>query len=309
MANRIGTPFLWIPAISVRSVIVVAADISVKALAVAIIMIQIIWIERYPRWIINIKTYFSNCYCVCRIFVSTFISLISAKFKSIQPSIVIVVIMIQEHRINFSVILRFVNFLHLKKIYVIVVFTFSINGIYFYLFIIYPTTWHCKIERVSSRHSPLHTNCLHVIHACCGVHLLRLFGRFRGGGGGGSGGHGRHRGGRCGGCRFRGRGGFCRGLRRFGRGGLLRPGALFRFRGGGVLLRRNGILPGGRSRLILQQLYFVRCVGQKIHLGVYRQGHCHNQASGDKQRCQPARPTCCVVSCSIQSAHPSFALA
>ena len=112
----------------------------------------------------------------------------------------------------------------------------------------------------------------------------------------------------CGGCRFRGQGGFCRGLRRFGRGGLLRLGALFRFRGGGVLLRRNGILPGGRSLLILQQLYFVRCVGQKIHLGVYRQGHCHNQASGDKQRCQPARPTCCVFPCSIQSAHSPFAL-
>ena len=224
---------------------------------------------------------------------------------------VIVIIMFQEHRINFSMILRFANFLHLKKIFVIIL-TFSINGIYFYLFIIFPTIRHCKIERVSSRHSPLLTNCLHVIHASCGVHLLRLFGRFRGGGGG----HGRHRGGRCGGCRFRGRGRFCRGLRRFGRGGLLRPGALFRHRGGGirhrgggVLLRRCGILPGGRSRLILQQLYFVRCVGQRIHLGVYRQGHCHNQASGDKQRCQPARPTCCVVSCSIQSAHPPFALA
>ena len=211
--------------------------------------------------------------------------------------------MIQEHRINFSSVLRFVSFLHIK----IICFTwiFFTNGIYFYLFIIFPTIRHCKIERVSLRHSPRLTNCLHVIHAFCGVHLLRLFGRFRGGGGG----HGRHRGGRCGGCRFRGRGGFCRGLRRFGRGGLLRLGALFRFRGGGVLLRRNGILPGGRFLPILQQLYFARCVGQKIHLGVYRQGHCHNQASGDKQRCQPARPTCCVVSCSIQSAHPPFALA
>ena len=219
--------------------------------------------------------------------------------------------MFQNHRINFSSILRFVNFLHIKKIFVIAAWISSISGIYFHHCTIAPTIRHCKIELVSSRHSR-RTNCLHVIHAFCGVHLLRLFGRFRGGGGG----HGRHRGGRCGGCRFRGRGGFCRGLQRFGRGGLLRLGALFRFRGdgirhrgGGVLLRRNGILPGGRSLLILQQLYFVRCVGQKIHLGVYRQGHCHNQASGDKQRCQPARPTCCVFSCSIQSAHPSFALA
>ena len=217
--------------------------------------------------------------------------------------------MIQDHRINFSSILRFVNFLHIKKIYVIAAWISSISGIYFHHCTIAPTIRHCKIERVSIRRC---TSCLHVIHAFCGVHLLRLFGRFRGGGGG----HGRHRGGRCGGCRFRGRGGFCRGLRRFGRGGLLRPGALFRFRGSGVLLRRsvgvrqllNGILPGGRFRLTLQQLYF-RCVGQKIPLGVYRQGHCHNQASGDKQRCQPARPTCCVVSCFIQSAHPPFALA
>ena len=230
----------------------------------------------------------------------------------------IVVGPIQNHRINFSSVLRFVSFLHIKIIFFIT-WILSNNGMYFYLFIIFPTIRHCKIERVSIRHSPL-TNCLHVIHAFCGVHLLRLFGRFRGG----SGGHGRHRGGRCGGCRFRGQGGFCRGLRRFGRGGLLRLGALFRFRGsgirhrgGGVLLRRsvgvrqllNGILFGGRFRLTLQQLYFARCVGQKVHLGVYRQGHCHNQASGDKQRCQPARPTCCVVSCSIQSAHPPFALA
>ena len=218
--------------------------------------------------------------------------------------------LIQDRRINFSSVLRFVSFLHIKII-LSILWTLSNNGMYFYLCIIFPTVRHCKIERVSFRISPL-TNCLHVIQAFCGVHLLRLFGRFRGGGGGG---HGRHRGGRCGGCRFRGRGGFCRGLRRFGRGGLLRLGALFRFRGGGirhrgggVLLRRNSILPGGRSRLILQQLYFVRCVGQKIHLGVYRQGHCHNQASGDKQRCQPARPTCCVFSCSIQSAHSPFAL-
>ena len=179
------------------------------------------------------------------------------------------------------------------------------------VFIIWHRIRNDKVNRESFCRFLL-TNCLHVIHAFCGVHLLRLFGRFRGGGGG----HGRRGGGRCGGCRLRGRGGFCRGLRRFGRGGLLRPGALFRHRGGGVLLWRsvgvrqllNGILPGGRFRLILQQLYF-RCVGQKIHLGVYRQGHCHNQASGDKQRCQPARPTCCVVSCSIQSAHPPFALA
>ena len=178
----------------------------------------------------------------------------------------------------------------------------------------FPTARDCKvngklIRLCANPQRPIH------IFRFLGVHL-RLFGRFRGGGGGHGGGHGRHRGGRCGGCRFRGRGRFCRGLRRFGRGGLLRPGALFRFRGGGirhrgggVLLRRCGVLPGGRSRLILQQLYFVRCVGQRIHLGVYRQGHCHNQASGDKQRCQPARPTCCVVSCSIQSAHPPFALA
>ena len=261
-------------------------------------MIFIIWIERYPRWIII--TYFSNCYCVCRIFVYNCISLISAKFKSIQPSMWIVFIMIQDHRINFSSVLRFVNFLHIKIIcFLWISFT---NGIYFHHCTIAPIVRHCKIERVSIRRC---TNCLHVIHAFCGVHLLRLFGRFRGGGGG----HGRHRGGRCGGCRFRGQGGFCRGLRRFGRGGLLRLGALFRFRGGGVLLRRSGILPGGRSLLILQQLYFVRYVGQKIHLGVYRQGHCHNQASGDKQRCQPARPTCCVFSCSIQSAHSPFALA
>ena len=211
--------------------------------------------------------------------------------------------LIQDRRINFSSVLRFVSFLHIKII-LSILWTLSNNGMYFYLCIIAPFTRHCKIERVSFRIFP-HTNCLHVIHAFCSVHLLRLFGRFRGGGGG----HGRHRGGRCGGCRFRGRGGFCRGLRRFGRGGLLRLGALFRFRGGGVLLRRSGILPGGRSRLILQQLYFVRCVGQKIHLGVYRQGHCHNQASGDKQRCQPARPTCCVFPCSIQSAHSPFALA
>ena len=212
-------------------------------------------------------------------------------------------VLIQVRRINFSSVLRYVSFLHIKRIrrLFIVVCIYCIN---FNACKTTPLTRHCKIERVSIRHSRL-TNCLHVIHACCGVHLLRLFGRFRGG----SGGHGRHRGGRCGGCRFRGRGGFCRGLRRFGRGGLLRLGALFRFRGGGVLLRRSGILPGGRSLLILQQLYFVRCVGQKIHLGVYRQGHCHNQASGDKQRCQPARPTCCVFPCSIQSAHPSFALA
>ena len=237
-------------------------------------------------------------------------SFISAKFKSTQHSIFIVGLMIQDHRINFSSAIRFANFLHRKFIFWIIL-TFSNNGTYCHPCIIDPTLRHCKIERVSSRHSPL-TNCLHVIHASCGVHLLRLFGRFRGGGGG----HGRHRGGRCGGCRFRGRGGFCRGLRRFARGGLLRLGALFRFRGGGirhrgggVLLRRNGILPGGRSLLILQQLYFVRCVGQKIHLGVYRQGHCHNQASGDKQRCQPARPTCCVFPCSIQSAHSPFALA
>ena len=238
-------------------------------------------------------------------------SFISAKFKSTQHSIFIVVLMIQDHRINFSSVIRFANFLHRKFIFWIIL-TFSNNGTYCHPCIIDPNLRHCKIERVSIRHSPRLTNCLHVIHAFCGVHLLRLFGRFRGGGGG----HGRHRGGRCGGCRFRGQGGFCRGLRRFGRGGLLRLGALFRFRGGGirhrgggVLLRRNGILPGGRSLLSLQQLYFVRCVGQKIHLGVYRQGHCHNQASGDKQRCQPARPTCCVFSCSIQSAHPSFALA
>ena len=230
-------------------------------------------------------------------------SFISAKFKSTQHSIFIVVLMIQDHRINFSSAIRFANFLHRKFIFWIIL-TFSNNGTYCHPCIIDPTLRHCKIERVSSRHSPL-TNCLHVIHASCGVHLLRLFGRFRGGGGG----HGRRGGGRCGGCRFLGRGGFCRGLRRFGRGGLLRLGALFRFRGGGVLLRRSGILPGGRSRLILQQLYFVRCVGQKILLCVYRQGHCHNQASGDKQRCQPARPTCCVFPCSIQSAHPSFALA
>ena len=237
-------------------------------------------------------------------------SFISAKFKSTQHSIFIVGLMIQDHRINFSSVIRFANFLHRKFIFWIIL-TFSNNGTYCHPCIIDPTLRHCKIERVSIRHSPL-TNCLHVIHAFCGVHLLRLFGRFRGGGGG----HGRRGGGRCGGCRFRGRGRFCRGLRRFGRGGLLRLGALFRFRGGGirhrgggVLLRRNGILPGGRSLLILQQLYFVRCVGQKIHLGVYRQGHCHNQASGDKQRCQPARPTCCVFPCSIQSAHSPFALA
>ena len=226
----------------------------------------------------------------------------------------IVLVLIQDRRINFSSVLRFVSFLHIKRIRILVsvICSYCIN---FNACKISPATRHCKIERVSSRHSRL-TNCLHVIHAFCGVHLLRLFGRFRGGGGGHGGGHGRHRGGRCGGCRFRGRGRFCRGLRRFGRGGLLRLDALFRFRGGvirhrggGVLLRQSGILPGGRSRLILQQLYFVRCVGQKIHLGVYRQGHCHNQASGDKQRCQPARPTCCVVSCSIQSAHPPFALA
>ena len=245
-------------------------------------------------------------------------SFISAKFKSTQHSIFIVGLMIQDHRINFSSAIRFANFLHRKFIFWIIL-TFSNNGTYCHPCISDPTLRHCKIERVSIRHVPL-TNCLHVIHASCGVHLLRLFGRFRGGGGG----HGRHRGGRCGGCRFRGRGRFCRGLRRFGRGGLLRLGALFRFRGGGfrhrgggVLLRRsggvrqllNGILPGGRFRLILQQLYFVRCVGQRILLGVYRQGHCHNQASGDKQRCQPTRPTCCVFPCSIQSAHPSFALA
>ena len=229
-------------------------------------------------------------------------SFISAKFKSTQHSIFIVVLMIQDHRINFSSVIRFANFLHRKFIFWIIL-TFSNNGTYCHPCIIDPNLRHCKIERVSFRIPPL-TNCLHVIHAFCGVHLLRLFGRFRGGGGG----HGRHRGGRCGGCRFRGGGRFCRGFRRFGRGGLLRLGALFRFRGGGVLLRRNGILPGGRSLLILQQLYFVRCVGQKILLGVYRQGHCHNQASGDKQRCQPARPTCCVFSCSIQSAHSPFAL-
>ena len=219
----------------------------------------------------------------------------------------IVLSLIQDHRINFSSVLRFVSFLHIK---IICFFWISFtNGIYFHHCTIAPIVRHCKIERVSIRRC---TNCLHVIHASCGVHLLRLFGRFRGGGGG----HGRRGGGRCGGCRFRGRGGFCRGLRRFGRGGLLRLGALFRFRGGGirhrgggVLLRRSGILPGGRFRLTLQQLYFVRYVGQRVRLGVYRQGHCHNQASGDKQRCQPARPTCCVFSCSIQSAHPSFALA
>ena len=212
-------------------------------------------------------------------------------------------VLIQVRRINFSSVSRFAVFLHFKRIRILgsVICSYCIN---YNACTITPATRHCKIELVSSRHSR-RTNCLHVIHAFCGVHLLRLFGRFRGGGGG----HGRHRGGRCSGCRFRGQGGFCRGLRRFGRGGLLRLGALFRFRGGGVLLRRNGILPGDRFLPILQQLYFVRCFGQRIHLGVYRQGHCHNQASGDKQRCQPARPTCCVFSCSIQSAHPSFALA
>ena len=58
---------------------------------------------------------------MCRIFVINCIciSRISAKFKSIQPSMAIVFIMIQDHRINFSSVLRFVNFLHLKKIYVI----------------------------------------------------------------------------------------------------------------------------------------------------------------------------------------------
>ena len=285
MANRIGKPF------SVLSVIVVAADIIVTS-----------WIERHPLKLIII-IYLNNCYFVCRVIVCRCIFIISAKFKSTQPIIWIVFGLIQDCRINFSSVLRYVSFLHIKIIFSITIWILSNNGMYFYLFIIGPTGRHCKIERVSLRRSL--TNCLHVIHAFCGVHLLRLFGRFRGGGGG----HGRHRGGRCGGCRFRGRGGFCRGLRRFGRGGLLRLGALFRFRGGGILLRQSGILPGGRSRLILQQLYFVRCVGQKIHLGVYRQGHCHNQASGDKQRCQPARPTCCVFPCSIQSAHSPFALA
>ena len=304
MANRIVRPLRSIQAIPIFSVIVVAADI----------FIRILWIERYPRSITVPIIYFNNCYCGCRFLVCNCIILISAKFKSTQPVIWIVIGLIQDRRINFSSVLRFVSLLHIKIIFFITVFAIvpSNNGIYFYLCIIFPTIWHCKIERVSFRISPL-TNCLHVIHAFCGVHLLRLFGRFRGGGGG----HGRRGGGRCGGCRLRGRGGFCRGLRRFGRGGLLRLGALLRFRGGGFLLRRsvgvrqllNGILPGGRSRLILQQLYFARCVGQRVHLGVYRQGHCHNQASGDKQRCQPARPTCCVVSCSIQSAHPPFALA
>ena len=109
--------------------------------------------------------------------------------------------MIQDHRINFSSVIRFANFLHRKFIFWIIL-TFSNNGTYCHPCIIDPNLRHCKIERVSIRHSPRLTNCLHVIHAFCGVHLLRLFGRFRGGGGG----HGRHRGGRCGGCRFRGQG-------------------------------------------------------------------------------------------------------
>ena len=291
--NRIGRPLL---ALCALCIIAVAADIIVTS-----------WIERLPP---RTCIYISNYYFGCRVIVCKCIFLISPKFKSIQSSKSIVFVLIQVRRINFSSVLRYVSFLHIKRIrrLFIVVCIYCIN---FNACKTTPATRHCKIERVSIRHSPL-TNCLHVIHASCGVHLLRLFGRFRGGGGG----HGRHRGGRCGGCRVRGRGRFCRWLRRFGRGGLLRLGALFRFRGGGirhrgggVLLRQSGILPGGRSLLILQQLYFARCVGQKILLGVYRQGHCHNQASGDKQRCQPARPTCCVFSCSIQSAHPSFALA
>ena len=149
------------------------------------------------------------------------------------------IVLLQEHRINFSSVLRFVSFLHIKRIrlLVTVVCIYCTN---FNACIITPALRHCKIERVSIRHYRI-TNCLHVIHAFCGVHLLRLFGRFRGGGGG----HGRHRGGRCSGCRFRGQGGFCRGLRRFGRGGLLRLGALFRFRGGGVVFSGYGAVGDG----------------------------------------------------------------
>ena len=100
MANRIGTPCILL------CVIVVAADIT---LIFSWIWIES-WIERQPRtWIL---IYFSNYY-FCRVIV---IFLISPKFKSTQSSILIVLGLIQERRINFSSVIRFAVFLHFKRI-------------------------------------------------------------------------------------------------------------------------------------------------------------------------------------------------